>query len=643
MESRHARRFGRCLAKLSGALVLVCGLALGANAEQTVALSANHPDAVSEIASQGAAPGYRPLKMEIFLAPRNQAQLDELSQEQQDPTSPQYHHWLTPAEFNQRFGPTDADVAQITQWLTAEGFTVTFSSAQQRRIAFRGDVATAQSAFLVQIAQSRNGKSFGNVDDPQIPESLAPKIAHLAGLDNLHANVWNTLIPDPPYDTNGITTPLFGPPDIQTFSDEAPLLTATPPLDGTGECIAVSEGSDVDQASLAIFNTIFSLPAFVQGTNYDFVFPDGSPDPPGSEGGGQPYGEAMLDVEYAHGLAPGAEIVVYAANAGTLEPDPAQALVDTVTAIVNDTTHNCKSVAISWAQCGEPASFFTTLSGIFQQGATEGESIFVATGDLGTAAPSPGNCDVPPKPARPNIEENAASPFVTAVGASMFEPTYDGNGNDTSTAAGTAQNVWDFSQNIQNLFVNKGASTGGYSKVFPRPSWQQKVTGITGKFRAVPDLVLGGGNLGGALTETFKNNKTKVTGSLFAAPGFWECFDGGLDQATGVATGTLCSRSGGTSIVPPQYAAILAIINQKTASTGGQGLINPNLYAMAKANLKNLKAVGIYDILSKNNAYSPVPGYAAHKGYDLSSGWGAIDINQFVNSYIASASAPATP
>jgi hypothetical protein len=52
MESRHARRFGRCLAKLSGALVLVCGLALGANAEQTVALSANHPDAVSEIASQ---------------------------------------------------------------------------------------------------------------------------------------------------------------------------------------------------------------------------------------------------------------------------------------------------------------------------------------------------------------------------------------------------------------------------------------------------------------------------------------------------------------------------------------------------------------------------------------------------------------
>jgi subtilase family serine protease len=149
----------------------------------------------------------------------------------------------------------------------------------------------------------------------------------------------------------------------------------------------------------------------------------------------------MVDVEYAHGLAPGAEIVVYAANAGTLEPDPAQALVDTISAIVNDTTHNCKSVGVSWAQCGEPASFFTNLSGFFQQGAMEGESIFVATGDLETAAPSPGNCTVPPKPASPNIEENAASPFVTAVGASMFEPSYDGNGIDTSTNADTAQNV----------------------------------------------------------------------------------------------------------------------------------------------------------------------------------------------------------
>lgn len=153
--------------------------------------------------------------------------------------------------------------------------------------------------------------------------------------------------------------------------------------------------------------------------------------------------------------------------------------------------------------------------------------------------------------------------------------------------------------------------------------------------------MLGGGNIGGMLTEKIpKTGKPKVTGSDFHAPGFWECFDDGLDSGTGVATGPVCSLTGGTSIVPPQYAGVFAIINQKSGAAGGQGLINVNLYAMAKANLKNPKAVGLIDILSKNNAYSPVPGLSAHKGFDLASGWGAIDIDQFVTSFIAFAPAP---
>jgi subtilase family serine protease len=615
----------------AAALMLLCALPT-AWAEESIALTANHPDTAGAIVAPEAASPSRILKMEICLAPRNQAQLDQLAQDQLDPASPQYHHWLTPAEFNQRFGPTNDDVAAVTQWLSGQGFSVTFASAGQRRIAFTGNVATAQTAFQIHLMQSRDGKSFGNADDPQVPASLASKISHLAGLDNLHANIWNTTIPVPP--SNDLTIPLFGPPDIQTFSDETPLLSATPPLDGAGECIAVSEGSDVDQASLAEFNTIFSLPAFVQSTNYDAVFPDGPLAAPGIDGGGSPYGEAILDIEYAHGLAPGAEIVLYAADAGSTASDPAQALVDTITAIVNDTTHDCKSVAVSWAQCGEPASFYQSLSSSFQAGAVEGKSFFVATGDLGTAAPPLGSCTVPTKAGKANIEENAASPYVTAVGASMFKANYDGNGNDTSTDTDTTQNVWDYNINIGNLFIAKGASTGGYSKVFPIPSWQQKVSGITGKFRAVPDLVLGGGNLGGTLTEKITKTKTKVTGSEFHAPGFWECYDNGLINGTGVASGTIvCGLTGGTSIVPPQYAAVLSIINQKLEPTLGQGLINPNLYAMAKANLKNLNAVGIIDILSANNAYSPVAGLPAHKGFDESSGWGAIDINQFVNSF----------
>ena len=85
--------------------------------------------------------------------------------------------------------------------------------------------------------------------------SLAAKISHLSGLDNLHGTAWNALIDDPPFNNQSgdpDTTPFFGPNDIRTFNDEKPLLTAPPTkLDGTGQCIALSEGSDVDQASLA--------------------------------------------------------------------------------------------------------------------------------------------------------------------------------------------------------------------------------------------------------------------------------------------------------------------------------------------------------------------------------------------------------
>jgi len=619
------------------ALWLFLSFAAPVGAENFATLSGNHLDAATDLASEGDAAAHRSLQMEIYLAPHNQEQLDQLLQDQQDSTSPQYHKWLTPTEYDQQFGPTEADVAEIIQWLTDEGFSVTIARAHGRRIAFTGDVATAESAFQVHIVGNRDGTAFANLEDPQVPASLAPKITHLAGLDNLHGNLWNTLISDPPYNNNGLTSPYFGPTDIRTFSDEIALLTATPTKwDGTGQCIALSEGSDVDQASLAQFNTVFGLPAFVSGTNYIAVYPDGSPGAPGSAQGSQPYGEAMLDVEYAHGIAPGAKIVLYAANAGDLAPDPAQALVDTAMAAVTDTTNHCKSVAISWAQCGEPTSFYTNLeTNVFKPGAAEGQSIFVATGDLGTAAPPLGSCTVPTKSGKPNIEENAGSNYVTAVGASMFQATYNSAGNDTSTAASTTQSVWSFSRKSPKIpfLAGSAASTGGYSKIFPKPTWQTGVAGISGKFRAVPDLVLGGGNLGGTETIGEKDGKLTFTGSIFPAPNFWECYDAGLADGD-PASGPLWATTGGTSIVPPQYAAIFAIINQKAGAPDGQGLINPKLYAMAEANLKNLTAVGIHDITTGKNAYAPVTGYAAKKGFDLASGWGAIDMNQFVDSLI---------
>ena len=200
MELRFKRRLGPFSAKLSAALVFLCALSVAAHAEQTVALSANHPDAVSEIASQGTAPGYRPLKMEIFLAPRNQAQLDQLLQEQQDPSSPKYHQFLTPDQYDQQFGPTAADVSAITQWLTSEGFTVKFASAHERRISFSGDVATAQSAFwsISRRVATARASAISTIRRFRLHWHRKSVISPASTI--FTATVWNTLIPDPPYD-----------------------------------------------------------------------------------------------------------------------------------------------------------------------------------------------------------------------------------------------------------------------------------------------------------------------------------------------------------------------------------------------------------------------------------------------------------
>jgi hypothetical protein len=111
--------------------------------------------------------------------------------------------------------------------------------------------------------------------------------------------------------------------------------------------------------------------------------------------------------------------------------------------------------------------------------------------------------------------------------------------------------------------------------------------------------------------------------------------------------GPSCTTGGGTSIGPPQWAGVIAIILQlleggtqtagiRPLAVGGRvGNINPQLYAMAKANLSNLAAVGIRDVTVGHNSYFPLTGFNAGPGYDLASGWGSIDIGQFVAAFAA--------
>src|SRR5262249_1039773 len=115
-----------------------------------------------------------------------QAELDRLVEDQQNPASPNYHKWLTPEEFADRFGLTQNDVDQVVSWLQSQGFNVNETARTRRWVAFSGQVPQVESAFRTTIHQySIEGHTFyGNATDPMIPSALADVVSGFRALNN---------------------------------------------------------------------------------------------------------------------------------------------------------------------------------------------------------------------------------------------------------------------------------------------------------------------------------------------------------------------------------------------------------------------------------------------------------------------------
>jgi len=139
------------------------------SAESQAALIGNHPDAIANLRPVGHADPATRLNLEITLGLRNRTALDQLLRDQQNPVSPYYHRWLTPAQFSARFGPSQDDLDAVVQWLTALGFQVTASSLAPRSVRFSGTVSDAERAFATDIMTFGDGTSYSNITDPLIP------------------------------------------------------------------------------------------------------------------------------------------------------------------------------------------------------------------------------------------------------------------------------------------------------------------------------------------------------------------------------------------------------------------------------------------------------------------------------------------
>jgi hypothetical protein len=584
--------------RLAATLLVVTAIFVATSSiAQTVTLSGNRPPQAASLAAR-AAPE-RPLTVHISFRLRHPEVLSKLLTDLQDPASAQYHHWLTPEQFNAKFGRTPAEVQAVSRWLSQHGWRVL--QASNSEVTSTATVAQAEETFATTIAASADGARYSNAAAPRIPARFADVVGSIEGLDNLRH--WTRITPasvqarpatkavrfdsarsEPAVASPAISQTAFGPQDLWNFYDE------TPPVGGAvngsgGDCLGIIEDSDYLDASISTFDMKFSVPP----ATVTRVYSDGTP--PGENGDET---EALVDIEWAHAAAPGAPINVYIGNSTSAIIDP---LTDSLRKAVSDNA--CGTISFTYLFCGSPPSFYSvTLGNALSQAAAQGQSVFAATGDTGSAALTVFN-NTCVAGSTQGVSEMAADPNVTAVGGTQFVPNYNSMGIDEGFVPETA---WS---------NGAGATGGGKSAVFAKPSYQNSTTPNDG-WRDVPDVAAAASNI---------------------TPGFYW-----VDDQSGSPAQMCCI--GGTSISTPMWAGVSKLISQ--LDRGGRlGNMTPKIYLLGA--LGNASQSGLRDVLTGNNSFNGVAGYSAGPGYDQTTGWGSPDIQTFESAFLSVATPSATP
>src|ERR1035438_10379010 len=214
-----------------------------------------NPRARAELDQGPADPALRIQYATLYLRPAEG--LETFLADQQSPSSPNFHKWLTPEQFGERFGLSGNDLGKVTGWLQSSGFTINDVARGRCWITFSGTAAQASRAFHTEIHRySINGEShFANSTELSIPSALEPAILGLGGLTDFHMQPMHAkLKPHVPGDNQHF----LGPDDLATIYDVTPLYSAG--IDGTGQMIAILGESDIDLTDIALYQANFNLP-----------------------------------------------------------------------------------------------------------------------------------------------------------------------------------------------------------------------------------------------------------------------------------------------------------------------------------------------------------------------------------------------
>ncbi len=527
-----------------------------------------------------------------------QAGLDALLEEQQNPLSPYYHQWLTPEQYADRFGLSIADVAKVVDWLQARGFTIDEVSPSRTYVAFSGSVAQAEAAFDAPIHHfGVNGRPhYANITDPVLPSALADVVAAIHGLNDFRPKPRSGVRPRFTSSISGNN--FLAPDDVATIYDITPLYNSG--VNGSGQKLAVMGQTDLVLSDIATFRRLSGLPANVPTT----VLVTGSADPGVVN---DDIGEASLDVEWSGAVARNATIVYVNSKNGAF---------DSLSFAISQNV--APVISISYGDC-EPNFTSAEISSLVssgQQANAQGQTIIGPSGDSGAA-----DCDYPKTSTSIvtsathglAVDVPASLPYATGAGGTTFR---EGSGlfwttNNSSTFASAVGYIPETAWNDTTAEIAAGgslsASGGGVSTLFSKPAWQTG-TGVPndGK-RDVPDI---------SLAASADHD------------GYLVCSQGSCVNGFRASDNTL-TVFGGTSAASPVLAGIITLINQQTGRM--QGNINPRLYQLAATSPD-----AFHDVTTGDNKVPCTTGstgcpsggtigYSAGAGYDLVTGLGSID------------------
>lgn len=565
------------------------------------------------------------------LTARQQADLDALVHSQQTPSSPQYHQWLTTAEYAARFGLSDGDLEKVRTWLELQGFTIERISGSHTSISFTGTALQVELAFQTEMHRYKvDGETHvANATPISIPAALSDVVQSVRNLNDFRPK---------PQVRFRITMPQFSsaqsgnhyltPKDIATIYDVNAAYSSG--YNGTGQSIAIVGQSEVNLSDIEHFESAAGLTV----KDPTLVLVPGSGTAQYSSGD---QAESDLDLEYSGGLGTGATVYfIYVGNNQNYSVfDSVQYAVDTRIAPI---------ISVSYGACETDLSSgdFSTLESIMQQGASQGQSIIAASGDDGSTSCYGDKSLTTEQQEALVVNYPASSAYVTALGGTEF-PTADVSSSNTtywqstsgSDVIGSAKSyIPEQTWNDDSSQYGLAAGGGGISALTARPSWQRAVSGIpSGSYRLVPDISLTSSPANAGYLYCTSDTSAWSQGQQAS------CNSGFRDSSTNDLT-----VAGGTSFAAPIFAGMLSIINQKENSTG-QGLINSTLYTLASNS--SIYASAFHDITIGGNQctagsqYCSSSGqseYPATTGYDMTTGLGSIDLYNLLNAWPAGSS-----